>query len=321
MIETIRRHGWLRALLVVATIGSLALSGCTVIRYVGGDDGGGGGGGGGEPDTKKVDLLVQADLRKSASALTQDYQQILDYLTAALVQENVEIRRAALAPMYRRSGGTVPLVYGQGDENAEFGSFGEAYTFYTRDDGAEHLTDRSAVDGENLAALGLNLDSRAVYHPRSADPDARAYFGPPADGFVVVSLTASNRRCSAGSSKCNLDGVQPGVYFTEQKDGTLQWLNLPGDGGLPASKVFHLAITTAEGVDHETFYDQCTSQPNFPQARIDFMEHSEKAYFGPLIGQIRDNGGNGRYVDLCRAMSRRGQGTMESVASDIRSMF
>jgi len=51
------------------------------------------------------------------------------------------------------------------------------------------------------------------------------------------------------------------------------------------------------------------------------MEHSEKAYFGPLIGQIRDNGGNGRYVDLCRAMSQQGAAIMKSVASDIGRML
>jgi len=320
MIAKMRTLGWLRALLLVVTVGSLALSGCTVIRYVGGD-GGGSGGGGAEPEIKKVDLLVQADLRKSASAFQQDYQRILDFLATGLTQEGVEIRRAALAPMYRQSGDTVPLVYGRDEENAEFSNLGEAYTFYTRDDGAEYLTDRSATDGENLAALGLQLDSRAVYHPRSADPDARAYFQPPADGFVVVSLTGSARRCSAESSKCQLDGAKPGVYFTRQDDGAAEWLNLPGDGGLPVSRIFHVAITTAEGVDHETFYDQCTSQPNFPTARIDFMEHSEKAYFGPLIGQIRDNGGNGRYVDLCRAMSQQGAAIMKSVASDIGRML
>jgi hypothetical protein len=316
--QTSRSRSWTFAALIVAA--SLALlTGCTIIRKVPGGGGGGGGGGDGETEPKVVDVLVQTHLRRSAANLSGDYETIVGKLAAELSANNVEVRGVALAPMYRRHGGTVPLLWGRGADNSQFSSIGEAIRFYTRDDGATYLTDEEAVDGENLASLGMKLDTRSIYHPSMASPDARAYFSQPKDGLVVVSLTAAPRRCNAGDAECQLNGQSPGKFFTKENEGAARWLSLPG-GGLPTSKTYHAAIVTAEGIGFDEFADACRSKPNFPQTRLDVMQPSEeKSYFGPLTDAIDSNGGHASRVPLCDAMSANADEVIGGLADDIAS--
>lgn len=311
-------RAWMIVLAAATVIAALA-SGCTVIRYV---DGGGGGGGGGEPPPPKVvDVLVQVNLRRSTGNLAPDYQRILGLFEAGLSEKNVTVRKMALAPMYRRHGNVVPLLWGRGEGSSQFGQIGTAIGFYSRDDGAKYLTDKSSVDGENLAALGLQLDQRAIYQPKMADPESRAYFNQPADGFVVVSLSAAPRRCNAKSSDCKLDGRSPWKYFTQKgKDGA-KWLILPGGSSLPPSKIFHASIVTGEGLGWSEFASGCRSEPKFPKTRLDVMEPSDKKYFTPMSNKLRKNGSPAKRVGLCSAMSARAESVMLGLAGDIKSMF
>lgn len=317
------------ALSVVSMLLAVSMAGCIILRQPPEDDpppDGGGGDGGDPPPPKVVDVLVQVDLRREAGSLTSHYQRILSGLAGELVERNVEVRRFALAPMYRRidgggGGNVVPLLYGEGAETTEFGSMQQAMNYYMTDDGAQELRSTSAVDGENLAELGMNLDGRSIQPAQGADPSGRAYFRPPVDGFVVVSMTASARKCSAGSEDCQLNGSSPGAFFTQSSDGVATWLNLPGEEGLAASKIFHAAIATGEGYDsYSAWEDDCTSEPNFPTVELNAMEGSEKRYFKPLHEQIRNNGGKASFLRLCRAMSSNSPSAISSLAGDISSM-
>lgn len=303
------------ALLLVA-LGTYAAVGCTVIRYV-------------EPNNKsnshtvpprELDMLVLVDLDRSAANLTPDYSAVLGNLLFALGEQNVAVRKGALAPLYTRANGAVPLLFGLDDEDGEFGSFEEALAFFAYDGGEGYLQETVGSDSANLATLGKELDSRPIYHPTTSDPSARAYFSSAADGFLVVYLTASQRRCAAGDEACAIDGVDAVQYFS-RGDDNVSWLELPGGSGLPANKVFHAAITTAEGIGYDDFYKKCSRLPNFPTAKLDVMEPSSERYFGPFIEGVRGNGGNGEHVDLCEAISSRGESAIATLATKIRKML
>jgi hypothetical protein len=323
-------RGWRRiATVAMVVLLSLTVAGCIILRRPPENPppGGGGGGGGGDPEPpKEVDVLVQVDLRREAGSLVSDYQRIMGYLQSGLSERNVEIRRAALAPMYRRIDGSegnkvVPLLFGKGAGVNEFGGFGPAMSYYMTDDGAQELRSVSAVDGENLATLGMQLDQRAILPVMGADPTGEAYFRPPADGFVVVSMTASSRKCAEGSQTCQLSGGSPSEFFTQTSNGALEWLALPGEAGLKAGQVFHAAIATDEGVEsYSEWESRCESEPNFPSVKLNAMEGSETAYFEPLVDRIRQRGGNGEFVRLCRAMSSTGDARIDSLADSVASM-
>lgn len=309
----------LSRLTVIAAIAGAfyCATGCTIVRYVDNDGGTTTG-----PPPKVIDMLVMIDLDRGTANLTPDYGSILGTLAFALGEQNVEIRRAAMAPLYTRADGAVPLLYGEDDENGEFADFADAIAFYTYDDGAAYLQDPTHSDSANLATLGKELDTRAIYHPTTADPSGAAYYAEPADGFLVVYLSASTRRCAPSDADCLIDGQDPAAYFTATDDRGAAWLELAGGGSLPASKVFHAAIVTAEGVDYMRFHDQCASFPNFPAAKLDVMQPSEDvAYFGPFVDGIKSGGGHAAMVDLCEAMSSRSEPTLISLAVKIRSML
>lgn len=311
-------HTWFSRLLIVASgVACFWLAaGCTIIRYVDPDAGDTDG-----PPPKVVDLLVMMDMSRTTANLAPDYAEIVGLTIAALGEQNVTVRKAALAPLYSRSEGAVPLLFGQGDEDGEFLSFEEAIAFYTYDDGANYLQDGVESDSENLAVLGAQLDTRPVYHPTTADAQASAYFVAPADGFVVLYLSASPRRCAADDAACAVDGQDAANYFTAADADGVTWLEL-GGGSLPVDKVFHGAIATAEGVDYATFYETCSGYPNFPAAKLDVMQPSEEhAYFGPFVDSVKEAGGKGAFVDLCQAMSGSGKGAIVALAVNIRSML
>ena len=229
---------------------------------------------------------------------------------------------AALTPTSPQSGGAVPLIWGLGDPNAEFSDLGSAVFFFANDDGQNYLRDRVDTDGENLAALGLDLDTRSLYHPTTSDPDAVPYFTTPSDGFVVIQMSAKARGCGYSDAACELDGQAPAAYLTQEADGQATWLQLGGAQSLSSKKIYHLSIATTERTDMDTFIENCERQPGFPAGKLDYMEPSEKAYFGPLAEQIRDQGGQGQYVDMCTAMSPvAGIPAMAQIAGEIRRMF
>lgn len=308
------------ALALLITL-SMSLSGCTIIRYVDNNEP--------EPpepkpiEPKVMDMLVMVELDRSATSMAESYQQILASLTLTLTEKKITLRKVALAPMYRRTGAAVPLIYGLGDEGSEFSNYGEAIFFFANDDGQMYLRDRASADGENLAALGQELDTRSLYHPTTADPDAIPYFTEPADGFMVVQITAKARTCAYSDAACQLDGTNPGSYFTRSSEQeTAAWLQLGGQRGLKKDKIFHLFIATAEQTDIDGMITKCERIPDFPAGKLDYMEPSSKSYYEPLAEQIKGQGGKAQYVDLCTAMSTiGGLAAMRSVAGSVRQMF
>jgi len=295
------------------------LSGCTIIRYV-------------DPPPppeppvppppKVVDLLVMVELDRATSQLAPYYGQIVATLQAQLLLQNIQVRKTGMAPMYRRTGDVVPLLWGDGDTDGEFSSPADTIGFYAMDDAREYLREDDSVDGENLATLGPELASRAVYHPTTADPIAAPYFTTPADGFVVVYLTAKARVCAHDQVACQLDGVTAAEYFSRETSEKAEWLELPDDTGVPVSKIYHLAIATEEGVSEDAFYDGCERRRDFPAGATAFMEPSGNVYYEAFISELRRNGGNGSFVGMCEAISTMSGGTaMASAASDILKMF
>lgn len=304
--------------LLVFLLLSMTLSGCTIIRYVDNNNKPEPV----EPDPKVVDMLVMVELDRSATSMAESYQTIYLQLVAAMALKKITVRKVALAPMYRQSGGAVPLIWGSGDPNAEFSDLGQAVFFFANDDGQNYLRDRVDTDGENLAALGLELDTRSLYHPTTSDPDAVPYFTTPADGFVVVQMSAKDRGCGYSDAACELDGQAAGAYFTEQAESKATWLQLGGKESLPSKKIYHLLIATSEQTDIDTFIEYCELQPGFPAGKLDYMEPSVKAYFGPLAEQIKEKNGQSQFMDLCTAMSPVASlPAMAQISGEMRQMF
>jgi hypothetical protein len=297
--------------------------GCTFIREVPGDGDGGGNNATPTPTPPTTaDMLVMVQIDRSAGNLAPAYGQILGQLEAALGKHNIELRRVGYAPLHRRAQQVVPLIFGRDDAQSEFGSAAEAIAFYASDGGAQYIRQTASGESENLAALGLELDERAVYRPTSADPTARAYFQRPADGLIVLTLSATARLCNAGDQACRLNGERPGQYFVSREaDGDAAWLVLPGDEGLPPERIFHAAIVTAEGVDYEQFRARCLDHPNFPTTYLDFMEGSPATYWGPVADAINQGGGHAAVVDMCQALSSDGDAAIKSLAGRIAAAF
>jgi hypothetical protein len=160
-----------------------------------------------------------------------------------------------------------------------------------------------------------------VYHPTTADPDGAAYFLPPADGLVVVILSASDRLCGYDSADCEIAGAPAAAHFTATDDRGATWANFPGEAGLAPSRIFFAPIVTAEGVSYGDFYSGCTELPNFPATLIDVMEPGSRGFWGPFVEDIIDAGGRAEMVDMCEAMSSRGPSALASVVGKIRVML
>lgn len=297
------------------------LSACTVVRYAD-EDAGGDNNGGNNANTKSVDMLIMMDLDRSAANLTSAHADVVGKLIAGLEAQGIAVRKAALAPLYRRAEGVVPILYGLNDETNQFNNLGEAVAFYTYDSGADYLIDAATTDGANLATLGSQLDQRSIYKPEAADPLSRPYFEGAADGFVVVTLSATPRRCGAGAVGCEIDGVAPEDYFTRVNEvGQAQWLELAGGEGLPVDKIYHAAFVTREGIGYDQFYEECTDYPNFPTTLLDVMAPSENVYFERVNERIANRGGHGLAIDLCEAYSGRADFAVGGVVAEIRNML
>ncbi len=308
---------WTKLVLIIV---ALSLSSCTIVRYVDEEDAGNGGGGN-NGSSQSVDMLVMMDLDRSAANLTNAHADVVGGLIAGLEAQGILVRKAALAPLYRRAEGVVPIVYGLDDDSNRFENLGAAIAFYTFDDGADFLIDSADDDGANLATLGSQLDQRTIYKPEQADPMARPYFEGAADGFVVVTLSASPRRCDV-SQGCEIDGSSPEDYFTQVDDsGNAAWLELAGGEGVPVDRIYHAAFVTREGMGYDQFYDECTDYPNFPTTLIDVMAPSENIYFESVHDRIANRGGHGTTVDLCEAYSGRADFAIGTVVAEIRQML
>lgn len=304
------------AVFVLIAAGFWAATGCTIVRYVDENNGTTTG-----PPPVVVDMLVVMDLSRGAANLTEQYANIIGSVLFALGEQNVQVRQAGLAPMYARAEESVPLVYGE-NGGSQFSNFAEAIAFYTYDDGAMYLQDDASADSANIATLGQSLDTQPVYNPTVANAAAAAYFMEPADGFLVLYLSASPRRCDVDDETCAVNGDAPASYFTATSGAGSDWLELPGGTSLPPDKIFHAAIVTAENTDYDTFYEKCAAYPNFPAALLDVMQPSEQfAYYEPFIDDVKSQGGAGGYVDLCEAMSSRGEPALLGLAAKIRGMF
>jgi hypothetical protein len=309
-----RQYKSLGALAMLGMVFALC-SGCTIIRYVEGnnDDNG-------TPQPlppKEVDVLLMVELDRTTVQLAADYQNILTNLQAGLAKGGVTIRKLAVAPMYRRAGGAVPLIYGEGAPSSEFSTFEEAIGFYARDGGQKYLRDRTDSEGENLAALGMTLNSASIYHPTSASTDNSPYFTTATDGFLVVQMTSKARACGYNDAACKLDGKPAATYFTQESGSSVAWLELTDSTGLDRSKVFFLNVATAEGIDEETFVKRCEKKAGFNANNLDSMEPSANVYYEDFSAGLSDEGGWGEYMDMCDAMGLTGVAKMVSVGGTI----
>jgi len=277
------------------------LAGCTIIRYVDRPEPEPPGP---PPPPQEVDVLVLVELDRTTVSLAEGYQGILTSLTAGLAANNIIPRKLALAPMYRRSGEAVPLIYGLGDPDPEFEDYASAIAFFALDDGQRYLRDEVDADGENLATLGLDIGTRPIYHPTLADTQATPYFTDKGDGFIVVQLTAKARECAYEEASCQLDGKPAAEYFAQEGEGGASWLALAGGESYSKDKTFFINIATREGVDDETFVRGCENKPGFNQSYLDFMEPSANAYYEPLSKELNRLDVWSQYVDICEAMSQ-----------------
>lgn len=295
----------------------LSLSGCTVIRYVDPEENNTTNNG--ETPPRVVDMLVMVDMSRSSATLSNEYFRILGFLTSGLASQRVEVRKMALAPLDRRIGQTVPLIYGTDDANAEFGSPAQALVYYAKDGGTLFLTDEAESDFENLALLGPGIATQSIYRANGATQDGRPYFTAPEDGLIVVTLSPSARICGAADENCFLDN-QPAADFllTETSEGAA-WLDFPGDKELEVSKVFHVVVATQEGQsDFQAFSEHCRDFAGFPSGTIDLLEPSALTYFGPTVERINDGAGRALFIDLCEGMSELGEIEVGKAVVEIR---
>jgi hypothetical protein len=308
----------LTTLLLVAL--ALSLTACTLIRD---RDPVNSANGGGEITPRVIDAIILVDLPRGAVNVMPSYARYMGYVEIALAAQYITIDRVAVAPMYRTQSSRPPLLYGYSDPYAPFSGLEEALVYYVSDDGLTHLDGEADADGENLAALGINLDRETIFQPFEAPPEAIPYYREASDGFVVFYLTGSSRRCAHDSPDCALNQLRPAEYFTEPEDetGFAEWLSLPGPSGVAPGHIMHIAVATEEGVDYEAFADRCLREPNFPANHLDLLEPSTYAYFGPLMAELRQSGGNGLFVDLCTAFSTRGEYSAVSTAAEIGRML
>ncbi len=312
-----RRIALSLAMLLLAS----SLTACTLIRDR--DPANSSNGGNGDPIPRVVDALILVDLPRGAVNIMPGYAAFMAYVEAGLAAQLITINRVAVAPMYRQQSDRPPLIYGYDDPHAPFHSLEEALVYYVSDDGLAHLDGQASNDTENLATLGARLDRETIFQPFQSPPEAIPYYRDAADGFVVFYLTGSSRHCAHDSSSCAVDGQRPAHYLTDVDDDTgfASWLSLPGPSGVAPSQIMHVAVATEEGASYDAFVDRCMREPNFPANHLDLLEPSEHAFFGPMMSQLRQNGGHGQLVDLCTAFSNRRENAAISVAAEIGRML
>lgn len=307
------------------------LASCTIIRDSNNGDNGDNGDNGFEindelppfddipADADVIDALVFVELTNGHSMYSSRYYAYLSEVQIALaVRHGIFVRDLAVAPLYRQHSHRPPLLFGRNDPNNLRPDLEQSLEYYLSEDGRGHLDDRVDAPSENPAALGMELDREPVYNPETGSGDGSPYFREPEDGFAVFYITGTARECGHDDGDCAVNGQPPADYFTAtDSDGAADWLNLPGDGLAP-EQIAHVAITTDEGVDYDTFRDACLSRPDFPTRYLDFLEPSEhNSFFQPFTQQIDSGAGVARQVDMCEALSSGLDGSALRTANDI----
>jgi hypothetical protein len=103
--------------------------------------------------------------------------------------------------------------------------------------------------------------------------------------------------------------------LTSTGDADASWLDLPGEAGLPPSRIVHLFVTSPE-VDgsYGAMVESCRARPNFPTAALDFMAPSVE--FHSLVASgIAERGGRAMWIDFCAALSSQSEGVFAQAAS------
>ena len=137
--------------------------------------------------------------------------------------------------------------------------------------------------------------------------DGAAFFDRPRNLFMVVYLQPLTRRCSLGTSDCEVDGRSPADIFSETApDGTASWLHF-GTGGMPTGQVVHVAISTKEGEAPDAFRKRCSAVNGFPPNLFDVMEPSSTLYFNPLMAALNAvHDRTGQQGDMCDLLGELG---------------
>ena len=314
---TQRRRPRALLLALLALLAVVLGASCTIIRPDeggGSGNGNGGGGGGGiglggagggggsedEPEPVEVDMLVLVALDNDP--VSQRYDGIIGAFIAELALVGVNTHKVGVVPMYRRVNDEVPLIYGEGEAQGEFGSYGEAIREFTSRAGLALLEDTGALDGDNLIDIGGRLGTTSVLHPSDPTSDGTYYYEGPRDGMIVVWLNPYKRRC--GLAGCDLPSGNLGDLLTARTaEGEAAWLLMGGNGRLPAERVFHLFIGTEETSAEESFFSGCESQVGFPAELLDYIEPSPSELYAQLQSALGDAGIPNDEIDFCDALS------------------
>jgi hypothetical protein len=315
-------HLTLTALIFSLTSTLLLGAGCTIIRDDGGEGGaeggaviiGGGGiggglggaeggGGGGDLPLSPVNVDVLALVPLDQSLVSDYYGGLITDTIASLALSQVITNKVAIAPMYRRVNEEAPLLYGLGDEESEFGSYQEAMDFFTSEEGLALLDDDDERhDGANLTSLGARLGRTAIYHPNTPAAEGRYYYEEPRDGLIVIWVNPFKRRCSL--SECTSEVGDLAELLTARDGvGGAAWLSMGANKTLPASRVFHLFISTEETDDEEGFFDSCASQTGFPSRVLDHIEPSRTPLYTQLQERLDVADIPSDALDFCEALS------------------
>lgn len=316
-----RNTNRLVSFVVGCTVCAAACLGCTVIRYRDPPDAGGGG-----PVVEVpppvVDMLVLVEVDPSAANLAPAFDQLVGSVRSALGRAGVEVRNVGLAPLRHRVGDAVPLI--AGGDAASFALHGPMLA-YTTGELAAFLEERTQDEHSNLIELGANLDVTPLYEPSPDAPDGgprtgEAFFGPPADGWVVLTLTGLAARCGAGGdADCAVVAAEhaAALLATDPESGNAAWLSFPGGAGLPVARIFHLFAAPPEvGSSYVALSDACTARPNFQVAALDSIQPSE-VYRSDVAQRVSAGGVRAEWLDLCGLLSRDGPSMIERSAQGI----
>lgn len=299
-----RRHVALSALLLGASVlTSLSLgTACTVVRNAQPPP----------PDDPVgvVDMLVLTSMAPAASNLSGPYETILFDLFDALESESVLVRRVAVAPLHSRVGAEVPLLHGAAPDELAMGRVTDEYTLGGP---SVFLVDRASDDYANLLELGARLSQAPLRDDVEGltGTAGAAFFTTPADGLVVVVLSALAPRCETDClplAREHVDALTRGGA-----EGQASWLDLP----LPVRNVSLLTVTTAEvGGDYDALRESCRRAVGFPDDLLDFLEPSGTPYHSAVVAGLRERGLTADALDICRVLAR-GADAFESSAERV----
>jgi hypothetical protein len=154
-------------------------------------------------------------------------------------------------------------------------------------------------EAAGVVALGQHLVATEL-PPELGGLDGAAFFDRPRSLFLVIYMQPLSRKCSLGTTECQVDGRSPDAIFTESNpDGTAAWLHF-ATGGMPIGQIVHVALSTKEGETPDDFRARCKGINGFPPDLFDMMEPSSTSYFDPLLDSLNAaHPGTGQGADLC----------------------